>query len=96
LDEVFIRAGGLLRYLWRAIDQDAVVLDILVPSRRDADDVWSSIGKADVGTTALKTHIDQPGVGNDRCSASSHASKPSAFSRRMRSLMDTAMHGVSG
>ena len=36
LDEVFIRIQGVLHYLWRAVDQDGVVLDILVQSRRDA------------------------------------------------------------
>src|ERR1700690_24480 len=36
LDEVFIRIKGVLHYLWRAVDQDGVVLDILVQSRRDA------------------------------------------------------------
>jgi putative transposase len=37
LDEVFIRIKGELHFLWRAVDQDGVVLDILVQSRRDAD-----------------------------------------------------------
>jgi putative transposase len=36
LDEVFIRINGVLYYLWRAVDQNGVVLDILVQSRRDA------------------------------------------------------------
>jgi putative transposase len=36
LDEVFIRIQGELLYLWRAVDQDGVVLDILVQRRRDA------------------------------------------------------------
>lgn len=36
LDEVFVRIQGELHYLWRAVDQDGVVLDILVQSRRDA------------------------------------------------------------
>ena len=36
LDEVFIRITGELHFLWRAVDQDGVVLDILVQSRRDA------------------------------------------------------------
>ena len=36
LDEVFIRIKGELHFLWRAVDQDGVVLDILVQSRRDA------------------------------------------------------------
>ena len=30
LDEVFIRIQGEQHYLWRAVDQDGVVLDILV------------------------------------------------------------------
>ena len=36
MDEVFIRIQGALHYLWRAVDQDGVVLDILVQERRDA------------------------------------------------------------
>ena len=36
LDEVFIKINGKTHYLWRAVDQDGNVLDILVTSRRDA------------------------------------------------------------
>ena len=36
LDEVFIRIKGELHFLWRAVDQNGIVLDILVQSRRDA------------------------------------------------------------
>jgi putative transposase len=36
LDEVFIRIQGVQHYLWRAVDQHGVVLDILVQPRRDA------------------------------------------------------------
>ncbi len=35
LDEVFIGINGRMHYLWRAVDQDGAVLDILVQSRRD-------------------------------------------------------------
>jgi putative transposase len=35
LDEVFIKINGRLQYLWRAVDQDGNVLDILVQNRRD-------------------------------------------------------------
>jgi transposase-like protein len=35
LDEVFIKINGRLQYLWRAVDQDGHVLDILVQNRRD-------------------------------------------------------------
>ena len=34
---MFIRIQGVLHYLWRAVDQDGVVLDILVQPRRDAN-----------------------------------------------------------
>jgi putative transposase len=36
LDEVFLRINGVLHYLWRAVDQHGVVLDILVQGRRNA------------------------------------------------------------
>ena len=36
LDEVFIRIRGEQHHLWRAVDQDGAVLDILVQSRRNA------------------------------------------------------------
>ena len=36
LGEVFIRIQGALHYLWRAVDQDGIVLDILVQTRRNA------------------------------------------------------------
>jgi putative transposase len=34
--QVFIRMDGVLHYLWRAVDQHGVVLDILVQDRRNA------------------------------------------------------------
>src|SRR5204863_4665995 len=35
LDEVFIRINGQQKYLWRAVDQDSDVIDILVQPCRD-------------------------------------------------------------
>jgi len=35
LDEVYITMNGVRHYLWRAVDQDGDVLDILVQKRRD-------------------------------------------------------------
>ncbi|WP_326681000.1 IS6 family transposase [Streptomyces sp. NBC_01237] len=35
LDEVFVKINGEQKYLWRAVDADGNVLDILVQSRRD-------------------------------------------------------------
>jgi putative transposase len=36
LDEVFVQINSRWQYLWRAVDQDGNVLDILVQPRRDA------------------------------------------------------------
>jgi putative transposase len=36
LDEVVISIGGNKHWLWRAVDQDGFVLDVLVQSRRNA------------------------------------------------------------
>jgi transposase-like protein len=36
LDEMFVRINGERHYLWRAVDQDDDVLDVLVQSRRNA------------------------------------------------------------
>jgi len=35
LDEVAIKIAGQKHWLWRAVDQDGIVLDVLVQSRRD-------------------------------------------------------------
>ena len=35
LDELFLTLNGRLQYLWRAVDEDGDVLDILVQSRRN-------------------------------------------------------------
>jgi putative transposase len=35
LDEIFLRINGKLQYLWRAVDQDGDVIDILVQAHRD-------------------------------------------------------------
>src|SRR3712207_3080555 len=35
LDEVAIKISGVTHWLWRAVDQSGMVLDVLVQSRRD-------------------------------------------------------------
>ncbi|RUQ58906.1 IS6 family transposase, partial [Azospirillum doebereinerae] len=37
LDEVVLTIAGTKHYLWRAVDRDGFVLDVLVQSRRDAE-----------------------------------------------------------
>jgi putative transposase len=36
LDEVYLKLGGHNQYLWRAVDQEGEVIDILAQSRRDS------------------------------------------------------------
>lgn len=36
VDEVFVSIGGQRHYLWRAVDQDGDVIDILLQKRREA------------------------------------------------------------
>jgi len=36
MDEVFVRIQGRQQYLWRAVDQDGEVVDVLLQERRDA------------------------------------------------------------
>ena len=45
LDEVFVKIGGIRKYLWRAVDQDGNVLDVLVQSRRNAKAAKRFFGK---------------------------------------------------
>ncbi len=35
LDEVYLKINGRTHYLWRAVDQEGIVLDIFVQSRRN-------------------------------------------------------------
>ena len=35
LDEVFVRIGGKRMYLWRAVDDEGEVLDVLVQAKRN-------------------------------------------------------------
>jgi putative transposase len=37
LDEVFIKMNGVQHYLWRAVDQNELVIDILVQPRRNEE-----------------------------------------------------------
>jgi transposase-like protein len=37
VDETYVKVNGVWRYVYRAIDQDGQVIDVLVSARRDAD-----------------------------------------------------------
>ena len=44
MDEVFVRIQGTQRYLWRAVDQDGEVVDVLLQERRNADAAGRFVG----------------------------------------------------
>jgi putative transposase len=45
IDEVFVRIQGRQRYLWRAVDQDGEVVDVLLQERRDATSAGRFFGR---------------------------------------------------
>jgi putative transposase len=45
IDEVFVRIQGRQRYLWRAVDQDGDVVDVLLQERRDATSARRFFGR---------------------------------------------------
>jgi putative transposase len=57
LDEVFLTIMGERYYLWRAVDQDGNVLDILVQSRR------SEYASALTERPVLRCYVFELGVG---------------------------------
>ena len=88
LDEVFVTIQGRRHYLWRAVDQDGDVIDILVQARRDchrAAQRWRRL-------TGLRRGHNQPHSGRPG---------PAGLSRDVRShlkcanLVDEAHHLVA-
>ena len=55
VDELFLRMGGELHYLWRAVDQDGDVIDILLQRRRNARAAKRFFNKALKGQGAEPT-----------------------------------------
>jgi putative transposase len=45
LDEVYLKINGRTHYLWRAVDQEGVVLDILLQSRRNKQSAKRFLGR---------------------------------------------------
>jgi len=68
LDEVFIKMNGIQHYLWRAVDQNGAVIDILVQPRRDH---WAAL------RSFSKLRISEPwrNVGRSRVAYPPHMMK---------------------
>jgi putative transposase len=90
LDEVFVSINGVTHSLWRAVDQDGTILDILVRSRRD------KAAATKFFRTLLKGLHDVPRVVITDKLASYGAARrevlPSVEHRRHRGLNNRAEH----
>ena len=58
LDEVFLKINRKIHYLWRAVDQQGNVLDILVQSRRNKQAAKKRLEKAAQGLSIRPTRAD--------------------------------------
>ena len=56
MDEVFLKINGKTHYLWRAVDQEGNVLDILVQRRRPLN----AFGRVQLILTELVQAAPQP------------------------------------
>src|SRR3954463_9297177 len=93
LDEVVLKIAGKKHWLWRAVDQDGIMLDILVQSRRDKQAAKRLLRKL------LKKQCRAPRVMITDKLASYSAAKdevmPSVEHRRHKGIVwgDTVLHG---
>jgi hypothetical protein len=96
-DEVFLRIGGVLHYLWRAVDQHGVVLDILVQEKRDGAAAKRFFRRLLKGLRYKPKRLITDGLRSygvsDRCSGSSHPARRRTSCRRTPSFTDTFGHG---
>ncbi len=88
LDEVFISINGVQQYLWRAVDQDGHVLDILVQSRRDKRAATKFLRKLLKGLTYVPQVVITDKLASD--GAALREVLPSVEHRRHRGLNNRA------
>lgn len=81
VDEVFVRIDGQLRYLYRAVDQDGQVLDILVQTRRNTK----------AATRFFRRPLKQQGQTPRRLVTD----KPRSYRPAHRAVMPGTMHDTS-
>ena len=84
LDEAFSTIDGRLVYLWRAVDAEGEVIDVLVQSKRDkrAALKLGSLAAMNAGDGAIierRTRINRPDAGSARCRGSRVWAQPNDF-----------------
>jgi transposase-like protein len=79
VDEVFVRLNGVIHYLWRAVDQNGTVVDILVQARRDraaAEPFFRHLLRSSHTVPQITSqHVNESGA----CAGSNHPKKHSDF-----------------
>ena len=63
LDEMFVKIGGRQMYLWRAVDSEGEVLDMLVQSRRDKRAAAADAQAAEEPGRGTEGARDRPAAG---------------------------------
>jgi putative transposase len=88
LDEVFVGINGVQHYLWRAVDQDGTVLDILVQARRDTRAAVNCLRKRLKGLTYASRVLITDTLASD--GAAKREVLPSVAHRRHKGLNNRA------
>jgi putative transposase len=88
LDAGFIRINGVQHYLWRAVDQDGTVLDILVQARRDKAAAAKFLRKCRKGLTDVPRVVSTDKLASD--GAARGESSPGVAHRRHKGLNNRA------
>ena len=81
LDEVYLSINGKLQYLWRAVDQDGEVLDILVQPRRNRRAAKKFFRKLLRQLQYVPRATSRLANASIACEGSSRPGTPSVFSR---------------
>ncbi len=90
LDEVFLKINGKTQYLWRAVDQEGNVLDILVQSRRNKAAAKKFFRKLRKGCTYAPRVLITDKLGSYE--AAKQEVMPSVAHRRHKRLNNRAEH----
>ena len=90
LDEVFLKINGKTQYLWRAVDQEGNLLDILVQSRRNKAAAKKFFRKLLKGCTYVPRVLITDKLGSYE--AAKKEVMPSVEHRRHRRLNNRAEH----
>ena len=76
VDETYVKVSGVWRYVYRAIDQDGQVIDVLISARRAADSARRFFQRALKGDTVRGGHgrrRELPGSSRGHCEIAAEA-----------------------